>query len=514
MEPPTSAASTTGGSKLRLMCSYGGHIIPRPQTKSLFYAGGDTRIITVPTTTANLSLNFLAAQLAAALRLSTPFNLKYQLPYHDLDSLITLSNDEDVAIMIDEHNRVFPSPARIRLFVFPAKHEVKSASNAVELGMSEFTHPKKESWFVDVLESAKIMQRGGAVGFAGEGHGEGNNGGGDAIVGRCGAESIVLETSLSFGSTSSSGSSSNSPAKCQIEDTGAGLQDSKVKLPSPESIPSDKGLGTPISQPNQDSIGCITTMEGKVASNPIEPERKTSEAEITRAVPISMVPSSFPYDQPQQVQYIHTPTGLQYLTSNPGGVMQMPSYYMMNPPLAQQPVYYQTNQPQPIYFVQVPPQTCSNMPMQSGLVSSSTIPSNRPPLHPNSSLNPAHVSYKVAAIPSQPELSSQAYTRVSTASPLANVPPNSVHQQGGGSILQINLQGQPASVAPVDESNYINEDDHDATHAQIYKSQPPPPALPSQYQTVTKAQTTLLADALAQLNTDNNLKPQLVTSQQ
>ncbi|CAN0896609.1 hypothetical protein LINGRAHAP2_LOCUS18601 [Linum grandiflorum] len=498
MEPPI------GASKLRLMCSYGGQIIPRPQTKSLFYAGGDTRIITVPTT-ANLTLNFLAAQLAAALRLSTPFNLKYQLPYHDLDSLITLSNDEDVAIMIDEYNRVSPSPARIRLFVFPAKQAAKPASKAVELGISEFTHPKKESWFVDVLESAKIMQRGGAVGFVGEGHGEGNNNGGDAIVARCGAESIVLETSLSFGSTSSSGSSSNSPAKSQMEDAGAGLQDNKVKLPAPESIPSDKVLGAPMSQHNQDSIDCITKMEGKVASNPIESEMKpsdvTAEAKMNGAVPISMVPSPFQYDQPQQVQYIHAPTGLQYVTPNPAGVMQMPSYYMMNPPMTQQPIYYQTNQPQPIYFVQVPPQTC-NMPMQqSGPVSSSTVPS-RPPLHPNSSLSSAQMSYKAAAIPSQPEISSQAYTRVAPASPLANVP------------LQMNLQAQPAAVTPVDEQNYINEDDHDATHAQIYKSQPPPPALPSPFQTVTKDPTTLLADALAQLHTDGNLKPQVVTSQQ
>ncbi|MCI32146.1 putative serine/threonine-protein kinase tsuA-like, partial [Trifolium medium] len=33
------------GSKLRLLCSYGGHIMPRDN--SLYYVGGDTRIVAV-----------------------------------------------------------------------------------------------------------------------------------------------------------------------------------------------------------------------------------------------------------------------------------------------------------------------------------------------------------------------------------------------------------------------------------------------------------------------------------
>ncbi|CAI0547613.1 unnamed protein product [Linum tenue] len=482
MEPSLS----TGGAKLRLMCSYGGQIIPRPQTKSLFYAGGDTRIITLPTTAANPTLPTLAAHLAASLRLGTPFTLKYQLPFHDLDSLITLSTDEDVAIMLDEHNRVFPAPARIRLFVFPAKSATvagaKPASNAAELsgGGSELTHPKKESWFVDVFESAKIMQRGGGAGYAGEGH---SNNGCEPIVGICGAESMALETSSSFGSTSSSTSSSNLPARAQIDECGARpIDNSKLKLSSPESILSDRGLGgTMISQPHQDSAGFAATMDGKVATNHSELEGDTH-----RAVQASTFQPSFQFDQPRQVHYVHS-SGLQYAAPNPAGVMQMqmPSYYMMNnPPLSQQPVYYhQTNQPQPIYFVPAT-QTYSNAPMQSGLVSSST--GNLPPLHPSSSMSPAQVSYKVAPASSPQELG-----------------------------LPMNLQTQPASAiaSSVDKASYRREeDDGDATHAQIYKSQPPPPpaALQSQYQTLAKGTTTMLADALAQLHTDN-IKPPLIS---
>ena len=35
------------GAKLRLMCSYGGHIIPRPHDKSLCYVSGETRLVVV-----------------------------------------------------------------------------------------------------------------------------------------------------------------------------------------------------------------------------------------------------------------------------------------------------------------------------------------------------------------------------------------------------------------------------------------------------------------------------------
>lgn len=83
--------------------------------------------------------------------------------------------------MLEEHIRLSSStsatPSRIRLFIFPV---------VVSSGNPELSHPKRESWFVDALRSAK-------VGFGGGGGGESGEQ----------AESIVLETS-SYGSTSSS----------------------------------------------------------------------------------------------------------------------------------------------------------------------------------------------------------------------------------------------------------------------------------------------------------------------
>ncbi|KAK8694433.1 hypothetical protein V6N13_071985 [Hibiscus sabdariffa] len=185
MDPPPSSAP-----KLRLMCSYGGRIIPRPQTKSFYYFGGENRLFTIPTTDntfTTLKLSSLTAHLSTFLRLTAPFILKYQLPNHDLDSLISISTDDDLQIMLEEHKRLSSSStasssSRIRLFLFPIGN--------CNGDKAELTHPKQESWFVDALRSAR-------VGFGGESGEQ--------------AESIPLETSSSFGSTSSSLSLSSLP---------------------------------------------------------------------------------------------------------------------------------------------------------------------------------------------------------------------------------------------------------------------------------------------------------------
>ena len=62
------------------------------------------------------------------------------------------------------------------------------------------------------------------------------------------------------------------------------------------------------------------------------------------------------------------------------------------------------------------------------------------------------------------------------------------------------------------ESPKMNNLDDDLAHVDIYKSQPPPPTLPSHHQTMTKATTILLPEAFAHLHVDN-LKQQTETSQ-
>ena len=89
--------------RLRLMCNFGGRITPRPTDKSLCYLGGETRIVAVDR---HASLADVHARLSRSLLGGHPFMLKYQLPNEDLDSLISVSTDEDLDNLIDEYDRI------------------------------------------------------------------------------------------------------------------------------------------------------------------------------------------------------------------------------------------------------------------------------------------------------------------------------------------------------------------------------------------------------------------------
>ncbi|XP_019457522.1 PREDICTED: uncharacterized protein LOC109357922 [Lupinus angustifolius] len=146
------------GGKLRLMCSYGGHIMPRPHDKSLCYIGGETRIVVVDRLS---SLKELYTRLSHTILHGRPFSLKYQLPNEDLDNLITVTNDEDLDNMIEEYDRIAalsasalkPSTSRLRVFLFFSKPEA-----TVSMG-SLLDDSKSETWFVDALNNSGILSR-------------------------------------------------------------------------------------------------------------------------------------------------------------------------------------------------------------------------------------------------------------------------------------------------------------------------------------------------------------------
>jgi hypothetical protein len=153
-EFPSSAAAAAGGGRLRLMCSFGGRIVPRPTDKTLCYLGGETRIVAVDR---HASLAEVHARLSRSLLGGSPFTLKYQLPNEDLDSLISVSTDEDLDNLIDEYDRSGSTSSgsgssrtsRIRIFLFPAKPESSSSVGSLLDDSS-----KSENWFVDALNSA------------------------------------------------------------------------------------------------------------------------------------------------------------------------------------------------------------------------------------------------------------------------------------------------------------------------------------------------------------------------
>ncbi|KAK4735867.1 hypothetical protein R3W88_010128 [Solanum pinnatisectum] len=143
------------GAKLRLICSYGGHIIPRPHDKSLCYVGGDTRIVVAERQS---SLADLQSRLSHTLLNGRGFSLKYQLPNEELDSLVSVTTDEDLDNMIEEYDRAMSAsplkPSRLRLFLFLAKPETAASMGCL------LADSKSETWFVDALNNASLLSRG------------------------------------------------------------------------------------------------------------------------------------------------------------------------------------------------------------------------------------------------------------------------------------------------------------------------------------------------------------------
>ncbi|KAK6134240.1 hypothetical protein DH2020_032045 [Rehmannia glutinosa] len=230
--------------KLRLMCSYGGHIVPRPHDKTLCYIGGDTRIIVIDRQT---SLSDLRHRLSKTLLQNQSFTLKYQLPNEDLDSLISVSTDEDLENMVEEYDRLNnvgggSKHGRLRLFLFP-----KTSSNIEQL-LVETASTKSEDWFFNALNGKASTLSTGASdrGFSESSSVNNLLGLDDDLVGKAVVvektlkpklrdansvpDSPMLETTSSFGSTSSSPSVANlPPIRVHVEENtkvgGLGIED-------------------------------------------------------------------------------------------------------------------------------------------------------------------------------------------------------------------------------------------------------------------------------------------------
>ncbi|TKY50496.1 clustered mitochondria protein [Spatholobus suberectus] len=425
--------------KVRLMCSYGGHILPRPRTNCLFYGGGDTRIVSVERRTLGTLSPFLS-HLSSVLSLKYPFTLKYQLPHLELDSLISLASDEDLHILIEEHDRAAPS-SRIRLFVFPAPL---------------IRHPKTESWFFDALKSSSIMQQN--------------------------ADSMLLDTTSSFGSTSSS-SASFTPVPPPHDDH---------HFTSSHSIPSDNTVSSIMShQQNmcyQDPV--VHVSEARLNAESVEVESKIpyiSSGVVANSANVDIGYSSFPqFNQVERPNFQFVQTATHFV----------PLHTYHNPRPLQHLVYH-PNQLCPVYLVPLGNMPPNTLPVTAAAQASMNL---------NASSINSHVAHNSTS-------HTQNYLTDNETSSFVHVPYNGNQEQEMDIYPMHHLsQSQNISVSSTESPKCGNELDDDLAHVQIYKSQPPPPALPSKYQTMTKASTNLLSKALAQLHVDK-LMPQTETSQ-
>ncbi|KAF2322548.1 hypothetical protein GH714_018802 [Hevea brasiliensis] len=223
-----------------------------PTVATSFLAPTTSRCATFAATHASLLstatlLSSLSSRLSNTLLNGRPFTLKYQLPSEDLDSLISVATDEDLDNMIDEYDRTnnnatnSSKPLRLRLFLFPLKPE--SSQSIVPILENS---AKSEDWFFNALNGATaLLNRGFSdsasvnclLGLDDDGLNGNNNldlvGGGvrdveglqkNAKQGQdvhSVPDSPMLETTSSFGSTSSSPSLANlPPIRVHVEDGG------------------------------------------------------------------------------------------------------------------------------------------------------------------------------------------------------------------------------------------------------------------------------------------------------
>ncbi|KAJ8545895.1 hypothetical protein K7X08_018478 [Anisodus acutangulus] len=417
--------------------------------------------------------------------------------------------------MLEEHDRITTS-SRIRLFLFPVKPE--------SLG-SALLDSKADSWFSDALNNTRIARRGQStdsgfghelIGFenmggSNEGQSEnlstiGGGGAGDAkqSLEFCGGsvpESMVLETSSSFGSTSSSISMSNIPAiGVQAEDGGANLQDKRVRVPSSSaSTESDNSVGSTGFQPkvgiHQEPL--VQVMSSMASHSLIDSEGSMANPSLIQTPKMVQVsgyqlPQTLDGKQPQHgMQYVHG--GACYVPHYPSGPLPVSSCYPFYQVPMQQPQQtpYPVNQQYPIYLVPVQQMQSHSMSVLPNINHAPVIASSRPLLPPQSVMNPPSIAYKEVMMAQS----------VSTASPPISAP--SQTQQQYTALPEPQLSSHPVSTASVSATNDANEFDDDLAYNQIYKSQPPPPSFISQCQTITKGATVLLSESSMQMHSNN-----------
>ncbi|GAA0176126.1 non-receptor serine/threonine protein kinase [Lithospermum erythrorhizon] len=111
----SSGASEGLSSKLKILCSFAGKILPRPSDGKLRYVGGETRIIRIKK---DISWKELWRKTTEIY--NQTHTIKYQLPGEDLDALVSVSGDEDLQNMMDECNVLedIDGKKKLRMFLF------------------------------------------------------------------------------------------------------------------------------------------------------------------------------------------------------------------------------------------------------------------------------------------------------------------------------------------------------------------------------------------------------------
>ncbi|KAG2679630.1 hypothetical protein I3760_11G059200 [Carya illinoinensis] len=111
----SSGASNNSLIKMKVLCSFGGKILPRPGDGKLRYVGGETRIISI-----RKEISWQELMQKTLSIYNQVHVIKYQLPGEDLDALVSVSCDEDLQNMMEECNELEDGEGsqKLRMFLF------------------------------------------------------------------------------------------------------------------------------------------------------------------------------------------------------------------------------------------------------------------------------------------------------------------------------------------------------------------------------------------------------------
>ncbi|PSS13441.1 Transmembrane protein [Actinidia chinensis var. chinensis] len=518
-----------GAAKLRLMCSYGGRIVPRPHDKSLCYDGGETRIVAADRRT---SLAELTHRLSKTLLGGRPFALKYQLPNEDLDSLISVATDEDLDNMVDEYDRLADAnktaqkSSRLRVFLFPEKPDssiLESSTNSEDWflngGFRESPSVNCLLGLDDDVLIAKDTESFDGVGGNSE---------------KLGAQD--LQSVSSFGSASSSPSlASMPPISVHVEEqkeavmvAGGGIEEQLSHMLVSQKRDDEGNLVN--SQTQSKPIGGVDLASPNSVSSDSSRESLFVQRGMIYQDPFAQNPSPFvpnlsvpntrvqmqqvhnlqtqfhqqhqQFNQQQQQQFIQV--GAHYIQNH---AVPITSYYPIYPPQHQLDEHY------PPYYMPVRQAQGYNIPAQQSNYSEtvSTVSSTRSQTPPLSSIIPPSAAYDVSKnVPApKPAMGGGNYM---AARPLVQVP-SSQNQTQYVAFSQFQHPSQSIAVSSdATAANYAYEF-ADPVYAQMYYARPLAPQLAAQYQTMTSGCPVVTPEASAELLYTENVKQQIRTSQ-
>ncbi|PWZ25337.1 hypothetical protein Zm00014a_032188 [Zea mays] len=105
---------------VKFLCSYGGRILPRRTDGTLRYVGGDNRVLSVDRPIRFYVLQRKLRELCGGWEA----HLRCQLPTEDLDALISVTCDDDLAKLLEEYDEASKDrlqSLKIRAFLFPTR---------------------------------------------------------------------------------------------------------------------------------------------------------------------------------------------------------------------------------------------------------------------------------------------------------------------------------------------------------------------------------------------------------